>query len=160
MRRQSLGELNAECTLLACPLIFSPFLFSLRDVPYNMTQFGVYYSIVKYLRRNADDGELSLWQNFAAGGCAGTCAWGIVYPLDVLKSRQQAGSTVPRRSLRDVFSGIYRKEGLRGFYHGYSAGVLRAFPANAGLFGGVEVSRRIVHHYHDKFHEEPDDLCV
>ena len=46
----------------------------LRDVPYNMVQFGVYHNVCAAVRNytKADSrGEMSLWQNFLVGGVAG-----------------------------------------------------------------------------------------
>eukprot|EP00808_Paulinella_micropora_P029725 g9913.t1 len=87
--------------------------------------------------------ELPLWQNFLVGGTAGVCAWMVIYPLDVLKSILQTESTARGgRGLVSEFRTVVRHDGWRGLYRGYSAALLRAFPANGALFLGVEVSLR------------------
>eukprot|EP00457_Paulinella_chromatophora_P011680 gb/GEZN01011836.1/.p1 GENE.gb/GEZN01011836.1/~~gb/GEZN01011836.1/.p1 ORF type:complete len:350 (-),score=25.83 gb/GEZN01011836.1/:53-1102(-) len=83
---------------------------------------------------------LPLYQNFLAGGVAGMCAWGVIYPLDMLKSRVQAQHAKVPLGMIQQLQVIAKTEGYRGLYRGYSAAVMRAFPANGALFMGVEVS--------------------
>ena len=40
------------------------------------------------------------------------------------------------KTMSGVARGIWRREGIRGFYHGASPAILRGFPANAALFSG------------------------
>lgn len=42
------------------------------------------------------------------------------------------------RGIRDVFAKLYKEEGLRALYAGVTPVMLRAFPANAACFLGVE----------------------
>jgi len=42
------------------------------------------------------------------------------------------------RGIRDVFAKLYREEGLKALYAGVTPVMLRAFPANAACFLGVE----------------------
>ena len=59
-----------------------------------------------------------------AGGVAGMCFWTIGFPADLIKSHVQIGAG---------WAGI-RSRGLRGYFRGYSAVLLRAFPTNAAAF--------------------------
>jgi|EP00966_Prymnesium_polylepis_P306337 hypothetical protein len=61
-------------------------------------------------------------------------------PFDVAKTRQQAGTA--RGPLLSVMREIVAAEGASALFKGWTAAVARAFPANAGLFLGVEVSSR------------------
>lgn len=42
------------------------------------------------------------------------------------------------RGIRDVFAKLYKEEGLKALYSGVKPVMLRAFPANAACFLGVE----------------------
>lgn len=42
------------------------------------------------------------------------------------------------RGVRDVFAKLYKEEGLKALYAGVAPVMLRAFPANAACFLGVE----------------------
>lgn len=42
------------------------------------------------------------------------------------------------RGIRDVFAKLYKEEGLKALYAGVTPVMLRAFPANAACFLGVE----------------------
>ena len=50
----------------------------------------------------------------------------------------QAGAA--RGGAAAAAAAVWRESGARGFTRGYSAAVLRAFPANAALLWGVEVT--------------------
>jgi len=43
------------------------------------------------------------------------------------------------RGVRDVFAKLYKEEGLKALYAGVTPVMLRAFPANAACFLGVEI---------------------
>ncbi|CAH0514107.1 unnamed protein product [Peronospora belbahrii] len=78
------------------------------------------------------------------GGFASASSWGIIFPVDVLKSRMQTASSTNPLSLRCAFRAVYSEFGIHGFYRGWSAAVLRAFPANGSLFLGVEMIHRVL----------------
>jgi hypothetical protein len=81
------------------------------------------------------------------GGLAGSTAWSIVFPCDVVKSRLQAGVGARSNGLRVVgriVLDLYRAGGARVFYNGVAAAVLRAFPANGALFMGYEMTRKLL----------------
>jgi hypothetical protein len=39
--------------------------------------------------------QLALWQRLTAGASAGMCYWGLTYPLDTIKARQQVWPSSP-----------------------------------------------------------------
>mmetsp|Transcript_108497 Transcript_108497/g.338158 ORF Transcript_108497/g.338158 Transcript_108497/m.338158 type:complete len:103 (+) Transcript_108497:376-684(+) len=87
--------------------------------------------------------QLSGAQVMCAGGCAGALGWSLVIPMDVVKTRQQTGQA--QGSILRVVRTIVRREGLPALFSGWGPAVLRAVPANAGLFLGVELSSRWLH---------------
>ena len=62
----------------------------------------------------------------------------------MVKTRLQAGAT--RGSVPTVLRDIVAREGWRALFTGWTAAVVRAFPANAGLFVGVEMSIKGMNH--------------
>jgi hypothetical protein len=80
---------------------------------------------------------------FISGGFAGQIAWGITLPLDTIKTRIQVEHSNPPR-IRDVVSLVWRTFGVRGFYRGIAATLIRAFPANAALFVAYEWTKKIL----------------
>ena len=74
-----------------------------------------------------------------AGGLAGVVNWSIALPFDVIKTRiQQSQSSTETLALT---RSLIRNEGIRGLYRGLFPVLLRAFPANAACFYGMEESR-------------------
>ncbi|OQR92463.1 Mitochondrial Carrier (MC) Family [Achlya hypogyna] len=118
----------------------------LRDVPFNFCFFGaydVYTTWFMSLEDMSSKRELHPLAVLTAGGCAGATGWSIVFPVDVVKSRMQVGNNV---SFMSAASAVWNANGFRGFYRGWSAAVLRSFPANGCLFLGVEMTHRLFHY--------------
>jgi solute carrier family 25 (mitochondrial carnitine/acylcarnitine transporter), member 20/29 len=72
-----------------------------------------------------------------AGGLAGSLAWAVVYPMDVIKSRIQClPLDTPTGSMRihSVAQSIWRSGGWNALYRGVGITVLRAFPVNGIIF--------------------------
>jgi hypothetical protein len=86
--------------------------------------------------------ELGTPSVFMAGGLAGCLGWSVVLPFDVAKTRLQSGAA--RGPLLALMTTIVRQEGASALFTGWTAAVARAFPANAGLFAGVELMSRLL----------------
>jgi len=72
-----------------------------------------------------------------AGGCAGSLTWGMVYPIDVIKTRiQTAPLTTPSSELSIIHVGrqIIAQHGWRYLFRGLSITLVRAFPVNGTIF--------------------------
>jgi hypothetical protein len=85
---------------------------------------------------------------FMSGGFAGMFGWAAAMPLDVPKTNIQSrydtkvvGSYVPE------LLKIARERGVKGLYSGLGATLVRAFPANAALFLGVETGKKFFDGY-------------
>ena len=75
------------------------------------------------------------------------CYWLSCYPIDVVKNRIQAApDTIPPQyaSTSDAFRKIYRTEGVRGFFVGFTPCALRAVPANAAAFTAFETIMQLL----------------
>jgi len=86
--------------------------------------------------------DLGLSRILFAGGLAGSFGWSVIMPFDVVKTRLQAGSA--SGTTMQVMRAVVRAEGWRALFSGWTAAVARAFPANAGLFAGVELASRLM----------------
>ena len=69
---------------------------------------------------------------FVGGGGCSVLAWAAIYPLDTAKSCIQASAAGTSTSVWYHLAAIYRVHGVRGWYAGIGAGLLRAFLANGG----------------------------
>ena len=86
------------------------------------------YDPLKASLRVSTNNELI--SGFIAGGTVGVISWTVACPMDICKSKQQAGCS--NQSLYECLREIYRSEaGVRTFFCGWSAIATRAFFLNA-----------------------------
>lgn len=114
----------------------------LRDIPGSIGYFGGYEGIKRMLTpqgKNPDD--LNAFRTFIAGGFAGIFNWVIAIPPDVLKSRLQTAPEGKYTGIRDVYRHLMKEEGPQALFKGVGPAMMRAFPANAACFLGVEASK-------------------
>jgi solute carrier family 25 carnitine/acylcarnitine transporter 20/29 len=114
-----------------------------------------YFSVYEYLKRTFADmegvprGETpSTVAVLTAGGLAGMANWAGALPIDVLKSRFQiapmgkySGTILGSKS---VLKEIIREEGIASLYKGATPVFVRAFPANAACFVGIELAYKFM----------------
>eukprot|EP00927_Polykrikos_kofoidii_P040182 TRINITY_DN34394_c0_g1_i1.p1 TRINITY_DN34394_c0_g1~~TRINITY_DN34394_c0_g1_i1.p1 ORF type:complete len:330 (-),score=40.94 TRINITY_DN34394_c0_g1_i1:28-945(-) len=114
-----------------------------RDVPSSAVYLGSYYKlkevIAAKLGQNRDTQSAGGWKSCVsqtvAGGLAGVFSWTVACPMDNVKTIQQEASLRGQRiGFCDAVSGVYQREGLRGFSRGIVPLVLKAFPSNAICF--------------------------
>ncbi|KGG50292.1 hypothetical protein DI09_164p50 [Mitosporidium daphniae] len=110
-----------------------------RDAPGSVAYFATYEILKKKLSSSSSSSSSSLpvASILVAGGLAGMANWLVAIPADVIKSRIQAGS---EESGTQLLKGMLQKEGPRALFKGLGPALLRAFPANAACFAGVEIS--------------------
>ncbi|KAJ1897316.1 carnitine transporter [Kickxella alabastrina] len=117
----------------------------LRDVPGSVAYFGAYELIKKSLtNQSAGQGSISPVAIVTAGGLAGMANWTVAIPPDVLKSRLQTAPEGRYTGVRQVFVEMMRTEGPGALFRGMGPAMLRAFPANAACFLGVEISLQLM----------------
>jgi solute carrier family 25 carnitine/acylcarnitine transporter 20/29 len=76
-----------------------------------------------------------------AGGLAGTLTGILTLPIDTVKSRYQAAPEGTFKSARQVLQRLISIEGPGALFRGLGPVVMRAFPANAACFSGIEAIR-------------------
>lgn len=77
-----------------------------------------------------------------SGVVAGMCFWTSNYPCDFVKTRVQASRT--RVAIPDIIRNTYKTGGIRGFYKGYTACIMRSAPANASVWLGIELTTTLM----------------
>lgn len=114
----------------------------MRDGPFYAFFFGSYDLLCYVFRTNVPSmpDELNF---FLSGGFAGMLGWAAAMPFDVPKTNVQASwdSKVVGSYFPELLR-IGRERGITGLYSGLGPTLARAFPANAALFLGVELSKK------------------
>jgi solute carrier family 25 (mitochondrial carnitine/acylcarnitine transporter), member 20/29 len=101
-----------------------------REIVYG----AVYFSAFQYLRTMTQKAlgssdQLPFGVLMLCGGLTGSLMWTLMFPIDVIKTKVQANTGSPVSMLL-VARRQWAAEGVRGFYKGLSAAVLRSFPAH------------------------------
>ncbi|KAK2708020.1 mitochondrial basic amino acids transporter-like [Artemia franciscana] len=115
-----------------------------REIP----AFGIYFAAYEVMTRQSDPSvPLSTWTMLYAGGMAGVYSWAFTYPVDMVKSRLQIDGISGKQQYSgaiDCIRKTYHSEGIRVFFRGLSATVIRAFPSNAATFAVVTWTLRLI----------------
>lgn len=95
--------------------------------------------------------DVSPLTHLLGGGLAGVAFWTFTYPIDAVKTKQQTmNADYLRLNFRQCCRRLYRTEGMRGLFRGYSVTALRAVPGNAVLIAAYEqVTRMYSYLVHD-----------
>ncbi|KAF9350936.1 carnitine transporter [Mortierella sp. AD094] len=113
----------------------------LRDGPGSAAYFVAYELVKKALiPTGGTANDLNPLSVMFAGGMAGVAMWSIAIPPDVLKSRLQSAPAGTYKGTTDALRILLKNEGPQALFKGLGPAMLRAFPANAACFLGVEYS--------------------
>ncbi|KAL2918464.1 carnitine transporter [Polyrhizophydium stewartii] len=116
----------------------------LRDFPGSYFYFLTYEGLKRWFReRQGHDGHVNSAAIMLSGGIAGMINWTIAIPMDTIKSRLQSAPP-GEASVGKVVSKLFAESGPAGLFRGLGPTLLRAFPASAAFFFGVETSSRIM----------------
>eukprot|EP00128_Syssomonas_multiformis_P000038 Colp12_sorted_trinity150504_noHs@35808 len=114
----------------------------LRDAPSYGVYFWAYEAAKRWLTSHTSttqttEDDHQFFETMVAGGVAGSIAWAVCYPFDVIKTRLQAGYTGTPSYGGGVVScavNSVKAEGVGVLFKGIGITVLRAFPVNAVTF--------------------------
>ena len=118
-----------------------------REVPAFALYFGSYHWLCNVLHATSDD-AVNILKLLLAGGTAGIISWVFTYPQDVIKTRLQLdgmGKTTYKGTL-DCARQIYEIQGMRGYFKGLNATIVRAFPCNGATLATATLFLRYVLH--------------
>ena len=125
-------------------------------------QFGGYYLSKRAFAKaqGCKVDELGHFSLFISGGLGGLSCWLASYPQDIVKTKLQTQKfgenkyprhhLIPDEGIISCSKDIYSKEGLRGFWRGFSAWAIRAFWANGFMFMAYEFAVNKVDDYLDR----------
>lgn len=97
--------------------------------------------------RQRERRDLSVWEVAPCGALAGIAFWIGSYPIDVIKSRQQAdgfGSKAKFSGPWEIAKDTWRQGRFLGFWRGLSPTLIRTSLSSAGCFATVEQVRKWV----------------
>jgi hypothetical protein len=118
-----------------------------RDASFYAIFFGS-YEMFCYGFRTAFPSAPDELNYFMSGGFAGMFGWALAMPIDVPKTNVQSRyDTKVVGSFFPEMVKIARERGVRGLYSGLGPTLVRAFPANAALFLGVETGKKFFDQY-------------
>ncbi|KRG03055.1 congested-like trachea protein isoform X2 [Drosophila mojavensis] len=123
----------------------------LRDIPANGLYFLSYEIMTDEYKRRFNRPNVDLIPAIIAGGMAGIFYWIGGMPADVLKSRLQSAPDGTFDGIRAVFKDLRKNDGISALYRGFTPVILRAFPANAATFFGIELANAIFRHVAPNF---------
>ena len=106
-----------------------------------------YFSVYEYIKRTLtpEGKSLSPLAVVLGGGFAGVCNWVVALPFDVIKSRIQANTAAGKtQSMVTVARQLMAEGGVGALFKGVGPAMLRAFPANAACFSGMELSKAVL----------------
>ncbi|XP_055538928.1 calcium-binding mitochondrial carrier protein SCaMC-2 isoform X4 [Wyeomyia smithii] len=110
------------------------FINVLKIAPESAIKFAAYEQVKRLIRGN-DKRQMTIYERFVAGACAGGVSQTAIYPLEVLKTRLALRKTGQYSSIMDAANKIYRREGLRSFYRGYIPNMLGIIP-----YAGIDLA--------------------
>ena len=91
--------------------------------------------------QDVPEGEIRILGPLLTGAMTGCFTAIVLAPCDILKCRAQVAMAKGHKLLttREQATAIYRKNGLRGFYTGFCAQLMREIPFYSAFFGSYEI---------------------
>ena len=119
----------------------------LRDVPFSAIYFPTYNHLKRDFFGESQTKKLGVLQLLTAGAIAGMPAAYLTTPSDVIKTRLQVearkGET-KYKNIRDCAHRIFTEEGVRAFFKGGPARVLRSSPQFGFTLAGYEFLQKLL----------------
>jgi solute carrier family 25 (mitochondrial aspartate/glutamate transporter), member 12/13 len=119
----------------------------LRDIPFSAIYFPTYAHIKKDYFKESPTHRLGIPELLAAGAVAGMPAAYFTTPADVIKTRLQVEEKKGQTHYRNILHAartIFKEEGIRAFFKGGAARVLRSSPQFGCTLAAYEFLQRIL----------------
>lgn len=99
-----------------------------RIVPYAAIQFSAYEQWKRMLGVDVKEQKVPEYRRAVAGSLAGVTSVSLTYPLDVARARMAVTPKDQYKTLLQVFTRIWREEGIMTLFRGYVPTVLGSIP--------------------------------
>lgn len=120
----------------------------LRNVPCFSLYFGFNSVSKEFFTEGDETKKLKAYQMVVGGMAAGFGFWGMLYPLDVIKSRMQVQPSDKAKrkyaSVLDCARQLHKNEGSKVFYRGYVPSIVRALIVNGAVFLAFDMVMGII----------------
>ncbi|RKP21181.1 mitochondrial carrier [Rozella allomycis CSF55] len=120
----------------------------LRDIPFSAIYFPAYSNIKRKIFKEGNEGKkLSPIELLVSGALAGMPAAYLATPADVIKTRIQVEARKGQQvytGIRDAIQKILNEEGLKAFFKGGPARVLRSSPQFGFTLLSYEILQRLL----------------
>ncbi len=115
----------------------------IRELSFNGVYFAAYEGSKRWCRNKyqIERGQESALMVLTSGGVAGTVAWALTYPTDVVKSIMQADEGKKKLTLTEAYQQCRRSKTL---WRGLVPTLVRAYPVNAMTFLVYEWVSRVL----------------
>lgn len=89
--------------------------------------------------------SITVINKITKGILCGIGLWGSMYPIDVVKSRIQ-GALLENQAKTELcwVNEVYKQLGIKGFYKGFGATMVRAVPVNIGIVLTVDYFHHVI----------------
>lgn len=116
---------------------------ALLNVSQGALQFSIYDTFKHHfiLRKGSPERKLTTFEYLYSSAISKITATMTLYPLQVIRSRLQVNNGLRTISARQLVYKIAKEEGLKGFYKGLLANIIRVVPATCITFTVYEETR-------------------
>mmetsp|Transcript_24438 Transcript_24438/g.24163 ORF Transcript_24438/g.24163 Transcript_24438/m.24163 type:complete len:176 (-) Transcript_24438:8-535(-) len=118
-----------------------------REIPGYAANFVAYEYAKESYRKLSGNDTVPTWALFLSGMWAGFNCWFWSYPQDVIKTKLQVGFPIEKGwdgGFYKMTKLIYKEEGWRGFWVGFSACTIRSTIPNGFGFLAYELAYEII----------------
>ncbi|GFO41740.1 mitochondrial coenzyme a transporter slc25a42 [Plakobranchus ocellatus] len=122
-----------------------------RIIPYAAIQFSSHEQYKIWLSEE-NKKHLPPHLRFLAGSLAGVTSVALTYPLDLCRARMAVTEKDTYKHIGQVFMRMYREEGLRSIYRGFTPTMLGAIPYSGSSFFTYETLKK----FHAEMHHGRD----
>ncbi|KAK7099129.1 mitochondrial coenzyme A transporter SLC25A42-like [Littorina saxatilis] len=120
-----------------------------RIVPYAAIQYAAHEQYKILLNPSKTIRHLPPARRFLAGSLAGVTSVACTYPLDLVRARMAVTAKDMYHNIFEVFAKIYREEGLRTLFKGFTPTILGSIPYSGTSFFTYETLKKV---HGEKFH--------
>lgn len=135
------------------------FINVLKIAPESAIKFAAYEQVKRLIRQN-ETRQMSIYERFIAGACAGGISQTAIYPLEVLKTRLALRKTGQYKGILDAAVKIYGTEGIRSFYRGYIPNLLGIIPYAGIDLAVYETLKKKYLNNHETHDQQPSFLLL